>query len=833
MSANDNFSLHDDEELSLHDDASLNGSEPVSNKGDAPAKPPQIITFIYTFKQSNCPSFKKMIIDSGRWSEHYLEIISDVFSGMADAKDIMGSYQDKIRSLQEGQVRGQSGMERMHVALIKGKVECFNCHNTGPLLGVQVLKIQNVEAGREASRGQISSQVNKANMFTPRPVQLSNIRPNISTASITIKTGRVNVNTGKQNVSSGNKHVNSGTQFKSGASRFNTGKQHVNSGSVNVNSGTQFKSGASKVNTGNQNVNTARVNRPFLSNQTSQVNLRSPKKCFSKQSSPVNRPFSRNTAYKSNIYAVKGNMGTAVKTSAGQPLTAYGSHRGIFDSGCSGHMTGNRAHLEDYQELSKVGSVTFGGSKGSISGKGSKEVIDIDVQTEEAEELLVVSSTSRKAAGSEHNATKKSHSSKKPSSTQYHHHLGPVPTKTPTSTNPVNTGGGNVHTGNEQVSPGHIEAVSPSAHNVEEVFSDDDDDEMPEIRQCHNQPHSKDSHASSSKSNPWSPITPVQTRSSLQEITDAHALSEKLLKCGSWVEAMQEGTCTKWVYRNKKDEMRSSCRKKATASGSRSLTEEGLTMMRFLPVARIEVIRSTLSRTRRHLISQKVTPKTSHLNAVKRIFKYLKGKPNLGLWYPRDSPLDLEAFSVVNLVLFGVEKSEARSTWAWKRKCQVSLANWMQFGLGFLFKPAESAGYTEIVDFLRISKLRYALTHNPPIYDSLVKQFWQTATARTLADGTGPSFDPSYHMPPPPLHEPEIQTSRSSEESEQLRNLLDLVPRLESRVESLEEELNDTKQTLGTAVLKLIKKVKKLEHKFEAKRKIRKLEDDKEKRVQD
>ncbi|GJR41604.1 hypothetical protein Tco_0153920 [Tanacetum coccineum] len=34
-------------------------------------------------------------------------------------------------------------------------------------------------------------------------------------------------------------------------------------------------------------------------------------------------------------------------------------------------MTGNRAHLEDYQELSKVGSVTFGGSKGSISGKGT------------------------------------------------------------------------------------------------------------------------------------------------------------------------------------------------------------------------------------------------------------------------------------------------------------------------------------------------------------------------------------------------------------------------------------------------------------------------------
>ncbi|GJT95942.1 hypothetical protein Tco_1091460 [Tanacetum coccineum] len=122
-----------------------------------------------------------------------------------------------------------------------------------------------------------TNRVNKANQFTPRPVQLSNIRPNFSTASRTIKTGRVNVNTGKQNVSSGSKHVNagsvhfnSGTQFKSGASRFNTGKQHVNSGRMYVNSGTQNKSGSSRVNTGKQNVNTARVNRPVLSNQTSQ-----------------------------------------------------------------------------------------------------------------------------------------------------------------------------------------------------------------------------------------------------------------------------------------------------------------------------------------------------------------------------------------------------------------------------------------------------------------------------------------------------------------------------------------------------------------------------------
>ncbi|GJX85215.1 hypothetical protein Tco_0335989, partial [Tanacetum coccineum] len=175
---------------------------------------------------------------------------------------------------------------------------------------------------------------------------------------------------------------------------FNTGKQHVNSGRMYVTCSSRVNTGKQNANSGRVHVNTARVTSPVLSNQTSQVNFKSPKTCFSKQRSPENRPFTKNTAYKSNNYAVKGTMGTAVKTSAGcvwrkttlhsninsgptpdsnvhdHPLK-HMEHRGIFDSGCSGHMTGNRAHLEDYQELNKVGSVTFGGSKGSISGKGT------------------------------------------------------------------------------------------------------------------------------------------------------------------------------------------------------------------------------------------------------------------------------------------------------------------------------------------------------------------------------------------------------------------------------------------------------------------------------
>nr|GEW59780.1 hypothetical protein [Tanacetum cinerariifolium] len=39
-----------------------------------------------------------------------------------------------------------------------------------------------------------------------------------------------------------------------------------------------------------------------------------------------------------------------------------------------------------------------------------------------------------------------------------------------------------------------------------------------------------------------------------------------------------------------------------------------------------------------------VTSKLSHLHDVKRIFRYLKGQPKLGLWYPRDFPFDLEDY---------------------------------------------------------------------------------------------------------------------------------------------------------------------------------------------
>ncbi|GJY82098.1 ribonuclease H-like domain-containing protein [Tanacetum coccineum] len=72
-----------------------------------------------------------------------------------------------------------------------------------------------------------------------------------------------------------------------------------------------------------------------------------------------------------------------------------------------------------------------------------------------------------------------------------------------------------------------------------------------------------------------------------------------------------------------------------------------------------------------------VTPKTSYLNAVKRIFRYLKGKPKLGLWYPRVSSFDLEAYSDSNYAGANLNRKSTTGgcqflgrrliSWQWKK----------------------------------------------------------------------------------------------------------------------------------------------------------------------
>nr|GEX18459.1 putative ribonuclease H-like domain-containing protein [Tanacetum cinerariifolium] len=72
-----------------------------------------------------------------------------------------------------------------------------------------------------------------------------------------------------------------------------------------------------------------------------------------------------NTAGSKAVSAVKENRVTAVKTSAGHPQQAL-KNKGIVDSGCSRHMTRNKAYLAYYQKIHDGGFVAFVSSRDSL-----------------------------------------------------------------------------------------------------------------------------------------------------------------------------------------------------------------------------------------------------------------------------------------------------------------------------------------------------------------------------------------------------------------------------------------------------------------------------------
>nr|GEX20636.1 ribonuclease H-like domain-containing protein [Tanacetum cinerariifolium] len=171
-----------------------------------------------------------------------------------------------------------------------------------------------------------------------------------------------------------------------------------------------------------------------------------------------------------------------------------------------------------------------------------------------------------------------------------------------------------------------------------------------------------------------------------------------------------------------------------------------------------------------------VTPKECHLDTVKRIFRYLKGHPKLGIWYPKDSPFDLVAYSDSD---YGGATQDRKSTTggcqfldrrliSWQCKKQTIMATstikaeyvaaasgygqvlWIQnqllnYGLAFcdyhnmiaiLEKYEHNVDFHQIVDFVEASHIRYALTINLTVYISHIRQFWSTARIETTDEGT-------------------------------------------------------------------------------------------------
>ncbi|GJR86789.1 ribonuclease H-like domain-containing protein [Tanacetum coccineum] len=151
--------------------------------------------------------------------------------------------------------------------------------------------------------------------------------------------------TNANRVNHANQFVPKPVQVNGGRPNANSVKPNVNTRRVNVNSV------RSNVNTGRTNVNPV---RPTFNTSSSNVNT-----VRSRQPIPTKT---------SNSFSPKRPQDHPLKNMV---------DRGIFDSGCSGHMTGNKDQLEDFEEFNG-GSVTFGGSKGYISGKGKIRVGNLD-----------------------------------------------------------------------------------------------------------------------------------------------------------------------------------------------------------------------------------------------------------------------------------------------------------------------------------------------------------------------------------------------------------------------------------------------------------------------
>nr|GEW67836.1 uncharacterized mitochondrial protein AtMg00810-like [Tanacetum cinerariifolium] len=157
-----------------------------------------------------------------------------------------------------------------------------------------------------------------------------------------------------------------------------------------------------------------------------------------------------------------------------------------------------------------------------------------------------------------------------------------------------------------------------------------------------------------------------------------------------------------------------------------------------------------------------VTLKVSHLHAVKRIFRYLKGKLNLGLWYPKDSPFDLVAYSDSDYAGASLDRKSTTGgcqflgskliSWQCKKQTVVATSSTeaeyvagtsccaqvlrIQNQMLDYGKSDASEGFDQIIDFINGSYITYALTVNPTIYVSCIKQFWRTVALKSSNDVT-------------------------------------------------------------------------------------------------
>ncbi|GKB38901.1 hypothetical protein Tco_0883843, partial [Tanacetum coccineum] len=363
-------------------------------------------------------------------------------------------------------------------------------------------------------------------------------------------------------------------------------------------------------------------------------------------------------------------------------------NKGIVDSGCSRHMTGNKAYLVEYQDFNG-GPVAFGGSKGYITGKGKIKTGKLDFEdvcfVKELQHFNLFSVSQmcdkkNKVLFTDTECLVLSPEFKLPDENQ-------VLLRNHRQNNMYSFNLENV------VPSGGYSLFNSKASNAE---SAQDYFVLPIWSSYTSTVKSSKANnaARAAKASSTNIVntasTPVSTASpygglSFTDLTNTDQMMHSeipALEEGKFNDnpmlyfynfilmMMRDGNLpygkkaigTKWVYRNKKDERGVMVRNNGKIESLVATTpiesnkplvkdEDGVDVdvhvyrsmigsLMYLTASRPDIMFAVCACAR-----FQVTPKASHLNAVKRIFRYLKHQPKLGLWYPRDSPFELEAYS--------------------------------------------------------------------------------------------------------------------------------------------------------------------------------------------
>ncbi|GJZ51706.1 putative ribonuclease H-like domain-containing protein [Tanacetum coccineum] len=203
-----------------------------------------------------------------------------------------------------------------------------------------------------------------------------------------------------------------------------------------------------------------------------------------------------------------------------------------------------------------------------------------------------------------------------------------------------------------------------------------------------------------------------------------------------------------------------------------------------------------------------VNPKVSHLDAVKKIFRYLKGQPRLGLWYPKDSPFDFVAYTDSDYVGASLDKKSTTGGCqfhgcrliSWQCKKQIVVANSTTED-----KYVVASSCCGQVLWIQNQLLDYGPDPRQHLINLVPKELVQVVvpstkkTAQTRFESISKLSNDSLLA--------RGNTLRSDEDSMKLNELMELCTNLQSRVLDLEK----TKTSQQIKIDSLKRKVKKLE----------------------